>query len=336
MNPLPLKDAVSIPVLRRFLAVGVLSEDEESRMEEAVRRQLPWRAWTDRGLLGIGAALILSGIVYFFAHNWDHLTNADKLTLAAGAVIVSFLGAAWRGFDDLIGKTFLFAASALAGVFIAVFGQVYQTGADSYQLFTAWALLIFPWVALGRLMPLWVLWLAVLDLAWGFYVPIDSLWFGVDDVSTIRLEFVGLVALNGAALVAREVIAKRGWDWLDHGWASDVFLAATIAPASLAVIYETTRTWDDTTPRGAVFVATFLFALLVIGLGYFYSRVRHSLPALAIMTLATCSVLTFEIARIIDLGHSDGGALRYLVQGLATLAIFGAGIFFLRSQRQTN
>jgi uncharacterized membrane protein len=336
MNSLPLKDAVSIPVLRRLLAVGVLTEDEESRMEEAVRRQLPWRAWTDRGLLGVGAALILSGIVYFFAHNWDHLTNADKLALAAGAVIVSFLGAAWRGFDDLIGKTFLFAASALVGVFIAVFGQVYQTGADSYQLFTAWALLISPWVVLGRFMPLWVLWLAVLDLAWGFYVPIDSLWFGVDDVSTIRLEFVGLVALNGAALVAREGIARRGLSWLDRGWASDVFLAATIAPASLAVIYETLRTWDATTPLGAVVVAAFLFALLVVGLGYFYSQVRHSLPSLAIVTLATCSVLTFEGARIIDLGHSDGSALRYLVQGLATLAIFGGGIFFLRSQRQPN
>jgi uncharacterized membrane protein len=336
MNPPSLKEIVSIPMLRRLLTDGVLLADEESRMEQAVRRQLPWQAWTDRGLLGIGAALILSGVVYFFAHNWDHLTNPEKLALAAGAVFVSFLGAAWRGFEDLMGKSLLFATSALVGVFIAVFGQVYQTGADSYQLFTAWALLIFPWVVLGRFVPLWVLWLGVLDLAWGFYVPIDALWFGVDDVSTIRLEFVGLVALNGTALLAREGIAKRGLDWLDQGWASKAFLAATIAPASLAVIYETLRTWDANTPLGAMFAAAFIFALLVIGLGYFYSRIRHSLPALAIVMLATCSVLTFEVARILDLAHSDESALRYLAQGLATLAIFGAGSFFLRSQRQTN
>jgi uncharacterized membrane protein len=337
MNTSLLKDPVSIPLLRRLLADGHLTADEESRLEETVRRQLPWQLWADRGLLGIGVALMLSGVVYFFAHNWDHLTNADKLALAAGAVILSFVGSAWRGFDHLIGKTILFAASALVGVFIAVFGQVYQTGADSYQLFTAWALLIFPWVALGRCMPLWVLWLAVLDLAWGFYVPIETLWFGVDDVSTTRLEFVGLVAINGIALLVREVISGRGLDWLDRGWASDVFLAATITPASLGVIYETLRTWDNNIPSGAAFAATFVFAVMVFGLGYFYSRVRHSLPSLAIMTLAACSVLTFQAARIIDLPTPSGtSALHYLVQGLATLLIFGVGVFFLRSQRQTN
>lgn len=37
MNPLPLKDAISIPVLRRLLAVGVLTADEESRMQARYR-----------------------------------------------------------------------------------------------------------------------------------------------------------------------------------------------------------------------------------------------------------------------------------------------------------
>jgi uncharacterized membrane protein len=334
MNPLPLKEAVSIPVLRRLLAVGVITPDEESRMEEKVRRQLPWRTWTDRGLLGIGAALILSGVVYFFAHNWDHLTNADKLALAAGSVIVSFLWAAWRGFDDLIGKTLLFASSALVGVFITVFGQVYQTGADSYQLFTAWAFMIFPWVALGRFMPLWILWLGVLDLALGFYLPIVGLWVRPDDVNLVRFEAVGLALLNGSALLIREGIANRGVSWLDRGWAQALLLTATTVPASLAVIFETIRTWDRGVSKDAAWIATLLFALFVLGLGYFYSRVRHSLGALAILTLATCTVLTFQAASVLDL-HPDN-ALTFLEQGLTTLLIFGAGIIFLRSQRQTN
>ncbi len=137
-------------------------------MERRVRRDLPWKLWLDRGLLSLGVALVLAGIGYFFAHNWDHLTNNDKLGLAGGAVLVSLVGATWAGLDRFPGKLLLLAASALVGVYLAVFGQIYQTGADTYELFTGWAFLIFPWVALGRLMPLWILWLDFSTSRWAF------------------------------------------------------------------------------------------------------------------------------------------------------------------------
>jgi uncharacterized membrane protein len=43
------------------------------------------------------------------------------------------------------------------GVLQAVFGQIYETGADSYVLFLIWALLIIGWVAIGGYAPLWLL-----------------------------------------------------------------------------------------------------------------------------------------------------------------------------------
>ncbi|MBC8290414.1 MAG: DUF2157 domain-containing protein, partial [Planctomycetes bacterium] len=48
----------------------------------------------------------------------------------------------------------------MGGVFLAVFGQVYQTGADEWLLFAGWAGLILPWTALSRFEALWILWLA--------------------------------------------------------------------------------------------------------------------------------------------------------------------------------
>ncbi len=43
------------------------------------------------------------------------------------------------------GKAALLLATLLLGVFLALFGQTYQTGADPWQLFANWALLILPW-----------------------------------------------------------------------------------------------------------------------------------------------------------------------------------------------
>ena len=59
--------------------------------------------------------------------------------------IFGCLGAAYfQNLQQLPGKVLLLGASVLIGVFLAVFGQVYQTGADAYNLFTMWALLILP------------------------------------------------------------------------------------------------------------------------------------------------------------------------------------------------
>jgi len=147
-SPSPLDRRASIPQLRRLLAADALHLDEVKQMEGRIRRDLPWSLWLDRGLLILGVALIVAGVGYFFAHNWQHLTENDKLGLAGGSVLIAFIGAIYAGADSFLGKLMLLTASLLVGVFIAVFGQIYQPGADTYELFQAWALLIFPWLIL--------------------------------------------------------------------------------------------------------------------------------------------------------------------------------------------
>jgi uncharacterized membrane protein len=49
-----------------------------------------------------------------------------------------------KGLESAIGKAAQIGASVLVGVFLAIFGQVYQTGADSWLLFAARAGLILP------------------------------------------------------------------------------------------------------------------------------------------------------------------------------------------------
>jgi uncharacterized membrane protein len=332
----PLDRPASIPALRRLLAADALTSGEVDVFEERVRRSLPWQSWLDRGLLSLGVVLILAGIGYFFAHNWQHLTDADKLGLAAGAVFVSLAGGTWAGLDRFPGKLLLLAAGVLVGMFIAVFGQVYQTGADSYELFTGWAFLIFPWVALGRFMPLWIFWIGLLNFALGLYWPVAPFAVPFESLNLFRHQTISLVLLNGLALLAREVVERWRYPWFDRGWSAILLLAATMVPASVETIAEILHTWDGDASRGTSFLACAIFAAFVIGLGFYYSRMRYSLPSLALVTLGTCTVLTFLVIRVLNFDRANLGSGTWLVAGLIVLSIFGTGVYFLRVQRLSH
>jgi uncharacterized membrane protein len=334
MNTSPLNRHVTIPVLRRLLAAGELKPQEELAMEQQVRRDLPWATWLDRGLLALGAVLVLAGIGYFFAHNWDHLTNSDKLGLAGGSVLLALAGGTWAGFDRFLGKILLLAASALVGVFLGVFGQVYQTGADSYELFVAWALLILPWVLLGRFMPLWLCWLALFNLAFYFYWPVRHFLFLDDPEEFFRQEMIGLFLLNGAALLVLEFAGCWPITWLERGWSALIVLLAALVPASIETLVEIVEGWESR-PESCLTVCA-IYAVTVILLALYYSRPRYSLPALSIVTLGACTVLTVLAVRFLtgNFDHLDAGVL--LICGMAVLLIFGGGVFFLHHQRQVH
>ena len=332
----PLDRPASIPVLRRLLEANVISPAEEHAMEAQVRRELPWKAWLDRNLLCLGVVLILSGIGYFFAHNWNHLTDNDKLGLSGGAVFLALIIGTWVGLENFVGKLLLLAASALVGVFLAVFGQVYQTGAENYELFTGWALLIVPWVALGRFMPLWIFWIALLNLALGFYWPVTPIYFFLDGFDTFRQETLSLLLLNGVALLVREWVATRPPTWLDRAWSRLILLAATAIPASLYTIHQIFDTWNHNDTQGITVFVCFVYAAFIGAFNFFYSRVRYSLPALAILTLSACIVLTCLAIRVIDFDQSTINAGMFLFGGIVVLGIFGGGVFFLRSQRLSH
>lgn len=333
MNIAPLDKPASIPVLRRLHDAGVLNAKEAEALEAQVRSALPWKEWLDRSLLAVGAVLILTGIGYFFAHNWDHLSDFDKLGLAAGAVFASLVAATWLGLDRFAGKVLLLAACALVGVYLAVFGQVYQTGAENYELFTGWAILVFPWVALGRFVPLWIFWVALLNFALGFFWPVTNVLDFLDRMAVLRHETISLALLNGAALLIREFVARRVPAWIDQGWSALILLAGAIIPLSIETSWEIFNTWERSASNSGAVFACFAYALVVTGMGFYYSCARFSLPALAILTLNACTVLSCLAIRVIDIDRPNGEAGLFILVGIVILAIFGAGVYFLRTQR---
>ncbi|MDH4072888.1 MAG: DUF2157 domain-containing protein, partial [Gammaproteobacteria bacterium] len=140
-----------------------------------------WRNGLSRFLMALGTALIVAGITAFFAWNWADLGHFQKFGLIQAGIVAAVI-ATWRfGIDSLPGGASLFAAAFLVGVLFAVYGQVYQTGADPYGLFLAWGLLILPWAVVGRQQGLWllvvVLWNLALVMYWTQVLdPPEGIW----------------------------------------------------------------------------------------------------------------------------------------------------------------
>jgi uncharacterized membrane protein len=195
-----------------------------------IRARLDWAGWLDRLLLAVGAALVLSGVIYFSAYNWFSIPPWVKFVTLQAAVAGTAV-AAWRvGLERAAGKMLLMGSSVLVGVLLAVFGQVYQTGADTWELFAGWAALIAGWVAIGRFAPLWVLFIVLIDLGISLYAGTLSTW------RTLEWTSLALATVNGAALAAWEIGAARGVEWLDVRWPRRLLWLTALAPLTVLAV----------------------------------------------------------------------------------------------------
>ncbi|WNG29558.1 DUF2157 domain-containing protein [Cystobacter fuscus] len=283
----PLDLAATPERLHALAEAGVLSPEAlEQASLRAVATPSPaaWRRFLSTTLLGFGSLLVLSGVIYFFAFNWQALHRFGKLGLVLAAITGACI-AAWRLGEGLAGQFALLFAAVLVGPLLAVYGQAYQTGADPYGLFLGWGVLILPWVVLARFSPLW-LWLVLLvDTALILYSDQIADWKGVRLLLT-------LAGINGVAWVATEVFATLGIDWLEGRWLPRVLAMMTVLPLlgpSVMLV---------ASPRKADPESIVALCLLVGTMGAVYLFHRRVQPELLLLTsCALCAVTlltTFE------------------------------------------
>ena len=141
------------------------------------------RTWLDffnKALLIIGAVALVLSLVFFIAYNWQNLGKIGKFALVEGALAITialYVSLSFRRQFQLIRQLLLLIASIITGSLLALFGQIYQTGADTWQLFFAWALLITPWVVIARFPALWLLWLGLINAFLLLYLDVANLQF---------------------------------------------------------------------------------------------------------------------------------------------------------------
>lgn len=193
-----------------------------------------WRQFLSRLSLSLGALLIAAGVIFFFAYNWSGLERLGKLTLVQSVLLISVALTWWKGADAPIGRAALIAASLLVGATLAVFGQIYQTGADPWQLFALWAAIITPWAFTSRMPWLLLLWLGLLDTGVILYLEARPNVFGF--VSEPELLLWSLVAINGLALIFWESLASNLLPWLRASWARRLLVLSVGIPITALLV----------------------------------------------------------------------------------------------------
>ncbi len=101
-----------------------------------------WKEFAEKVLL-LGVVFILARIIFFFAYNWKSMGRFFKFAIVELLIIISSF-ITWKyGLNRNVGKASVTAGSILIGVLLALIGQTYQSGADTYELFITWGIIIY-------------------------------------------------------------------------------------------------------------------------------------------------------------------------------------------------
>jgi uncharacterized membrane protein len=279
-----------------------------------------WRAFLDRLLLWLGVVMLAASAVFFLAYNWHDLGRYAKFGLAEGLIVAALAVIGWQGLERISGKAALLATALFTGALLALIGQTYQTGADTFELFAAWAAAILPWALLARFPALWVLWLALVNLAVVLYFQafrgVLGILFGPERQLWL------LFGLNTLALAAWEGSAHAGLAWLRERWAARLLATAGGGLATaLAVIDIFSK--DEFGMGGPVWLAWLAAAHAV------YRRRIKDVYVLAGGVLSAVVVVAALLGRLMSDVRAEAGAL--LLIGLVVIGMSAAGGFWLKN-----
>lgn len=314
--------SIARATILEWVANGTLPRD---RMREALRIAAvapdsgAWRRFLEALFLWLGAACMAASVVFFVAANWQDLGRFAKFGGVELALVTAIALALWRGLDTLPGKAALVVAALLCGALLALVGQVYQTGADTFELFAAWALAIVAWVLVARQPALWLIWIAILNLAVFFYfqfVPGTTFrWFGP------RAQSLSLFALNSVALAAWELASARGLAGFATRWAPRVLAVAGGSSITFLVVRGVLQFHES---------AVVHFVLYALWLGVIYWAYRMRSIDLFILSGAVLSVVVVVAIALARTLFDRGGAGGFLLMGLVVVAGAGAGAWWLK------
>ncbi|QCE42334.1 DUF2157 domain-containing protein [Psychroserpens sp. NJDZ02] len=131
--------------------------------QEIYSNQIAWQKFLKLFFISLGVGFTTAGILFFFAYNWADLHKFVKIGLVEGLITATTLIVLFSKLNSDIKNIILTGASILVGVLFAVFGQIYQTGANAYDFFLGWTVFITLWVAISNFAPLWFIFIILIN-----------------------------------------------------------------------------------------------------------------------------------------------------------------------------
>lgn len=223
----------------------------------------------------IGLALIAVSIVYLLAANWWMLPKFVQLFIPQILLLGSALLSVRFTAREKLRQSLDTVSGLMLGLSLAVIGQIYQTGADSYQLFLLWALLLLPWLYRPNI-GIFALFCVVSQLALYFYFK-QSFWL----VRAETLYLLGLNLLTGLSMI----YALRYYPVLRYLFIAVVVLISVV---SMFRFIDSDSIWY----LASLLVLPILFSV------YFYTRKQQLETSLLVAGLAlSFSVLIFDLTQ---------------------------------------
>lgn len=276
-----------------------------------------------RAAASMACLLLASAAICWVAANWQHVSSFTKLA-GAQILLVALVFASWLAYNrrrhdgmaDMhgaaahnleLGSHLVGLAAVAIGALLALAGQIYQTGADTWQLFLVWAVLLVPWLLTQHTVFLGLLFALLLNVALGLYLGIHEggIWAGWG--SWVSSALVA-AALNALLLGAWECFIK----WFGDSW--------RIGPRALAAAV-----------AGWLFVAAFMgigtgagpLAISIVGwvalaiMYLVYTRLRSDL---VIVSFAALAAFVLLVLPLLYWAGSEAGLLLVVIALLAAMA----------------
>lgn len=270
---------------------------EKILKEQIYSDQNDWRQFLKLVMISLGVGFTAFGILFFFAYNWADLHKFVKLGLIEAIIICLTIGILSARLNKLTKNILLSGTVLIVGVLFAVFGQIYQTGANAYDFFLGWTLFVTLWVVVANFAPLWLIYIALINTTFILYhqqvlrsdasVYLHTICFIINGVSLILFLFGNHINSKIHA----------------PGWYTKTLALATVVFATLGNIVGIM----DNKPAGW-FVLLLILSSLLYGYGIYYALRRQSHFYLSIIAFSVIVIFCFVLIRI-----SNGQGMFFLI-----------------------
>ncbi len=262
-----------------------------------------WRTFVDNLLLWLGGLALAFAVMFFIAYNWKDIGHFAKFGIVEGFITLAIVAYCKLAENTISSKVSLLVATISLGVLLALYGQTYQTGADPWQLFFNWAMLMLPWAIIGRFPAIWIIWVVLMNVSIILYYLTFQGIFGFVFSSETGMLW-GVFLFNTLAFVAWQLLATT-WHWLSERWAIRLLAVGSGVPLTWLMLFSFFEHRDIDGSTGLI------WALWLAAMYYVYRKVKIDLFMLAGCCLSSITVTVSFLGKQM-LQHGEAGAFLFL------------------------
>lgn len=265
----------------------------EARIDELLKREVyhskaSWHKFLSRFLISLGIGFTTAGIIFFFAYNWADLHKFFKIGLIEGLIVLTTLLVLFSKLRTDFKNILLTGTSILAGVLFAVFGQIYQTGANAYDFFLGWTIFITLWVVISNFAPLWLIYIALINTTLLLYAEqVASHW---SEVFLLTLLFI----INLLFLTAALFLKRTSGEVKPPAWFTNLLALVCVTYSTIGIsggIFEKTK---------VPFYLLIAISTLVYGFGIKYGLKMKNGFYLSIIPFSLIIIISALLIKISD------------------------------------